>query len=205
MISRKEHWQNIYSEKSASDVSWYQAQPQLSLDLIRASGVGADKAIIDVGGGASVLVDRLHSCGYSKLSVLDISGNALACARNRLGAAAENIEWIQADITEFQPPHQYALWHDRAVFHFLTDKSDREKYVDVLERALLPDGHLIIAAFAIGGPVKCSGLDIVQYDAPRMSAELGDGFSLVEEQSEVHVTPAEKEQQFNYFYFTRSR
>ena len=165
MTSRKEHWQNIYSEKSASDVSWYQAEPQLSLDLIRASGIGSDEAIIDVGGGASVLVDRLYGSGYSKLSVLDISGNALASARNRLGVIAENIEWIEDDITEFQPTHRYALWHDRAVFHFLTDKSDREKYVDVLEHALLPAGHLIIAAFAIGGPVKCSGLDIVQYDA----------------------------------------
>jgi len=203
MTDRKTHWQNIYREKSASEVSWYQKKPQLSLDLIHDAGVNEDDAIIDIGGGASVLVDFLCRQGFRKLAVLDISANALATARKRLGEREKNIDWFETDITGFIPPQRYKLWHDRAVFHFLVDQSDRRKYVSVLKRALLPGGHVIIAAFAIGGPEKCSGLDIVQYDSPKLSAELGDEFQLLEQRNELHVTPADREQPFTYYHFVK--
>ena len=203
MFDKKTYWEKIYREKSSSDVSWYQESPDLSLELIRRSGVRNDEAIVDVGGGASVLVDVLCEEGFRNLSVLDISGIALAGAQQRLGGLAETIEWFEADITEFDPPHAFTLWHDRAVFHFLTDESDRRKYVNVLKRALRPGGHLIIAAFAIGGPEQCSGLQVVQYDSSRLKAELGEEFELVEERDEVHITPANKEQRFTYFRFVR--
>jgi len=203
MFDKKTHWEKIHREKSSSDVSWYQESPDLSLELIRRSGVRNDEAIVDVGGGASVLVDVLCEEGFRNLSVLDISGIALAGAQQRLGDLAETIEWFESDITEFDPPHAFTLWHDRAVFHFLTDESDRRKYVSVLKRALRPGGLLIIAAFAIGGPEQCSGLQVVQYDSSRLKAELGEEFELVEERDEVHITPANKEQRFTYFRFVR--
>lgn len=204
MFDRKTHWQNVYQEKTPLDVSWYQKEPKLSLELIHRAEVRDDEAIIDVGGGASVLVDFLCKEGFTNVSVLDISENALADAKKRLGDAGKNIEWFEADITKFSPPHKFSLWHDRAVFHFLTDKSDRKKYVSTLTQALRPRGHLIIAAFAIGGPKQCSGLDIVQYDSSKLKAELGEEFELVEEISEIHITPANKKQKFMYFRFIRT-
>jgi SAM-dependent methyltransferase len=148
-------------------------------------------------------VDHLCKEGYKNISVLDVSAKALATARDRLGDDASNIEWLQKDVTRFTPPHRFSLWHDRAVFHFLTDKSDRENYLKALNRALEPNGHIIIATFAIGGPEKCSGLDIVQYDAEKLMAELGTGFELVETRTETHITPTNKEQRFAYFLLNR--
>ena len=203
MFDRKTHWQSIYQDKSPLNVSWYQKEPKLSLELIGHAGIHNSEEIIDVGGGASVLVDFLCKEGYSNISVLDISESALDNAKKRLGDSAKNIEWFEADITEFSPQHQFSLWHDRAVFHFLTDKSDRKKYVSILTQALRPGGHLIIAAFAIGGPKKCSGLEITQYDSSKLKAELGEEFELVEEINEIHITPANKEQKFMYFRFVR--
>jgi len=135
--------------------------------------------------------------------VLDISENALADDKKRLGEAGKNIEWFEADITKFSPPHKFSLWHDRAVFHFLTDESDRKKYVSTLLQTLRPKGHLIIASFAIGGPEQCSGLEIVQYDSSKLKAELGEEFEMVEEISEIHITPTNKKQKFKYFRFIR--
>jgi ubiquinone/menaquinone biosynthesis C-methylase UbiE len=203
VFDRKAHWENMYQEKSPLDVSWYQKEPKLSLELIHRTGVSLDEPIIDVGGGASVLVDFLCKDGFTNLSVLDISENALADAKKRLGDLAKNIEWIESDITEFSSSHKFSLWHDRAVFHFLTDKSDRRKYVRALTQALKAGGHLIIAAFAIGGPDKCSGLEIAQYDSLKLKAELGEEFELLEERNEIHITPANKEQKFMYFRFIR--
>jgi len=203
MIDRKSHWENIYQDKSALDVSWYQKEPTISLGLIRNTLLASDEPIIDVGGGASVLVDYLIKVGYTNIAVLDISENALACAKNRLGNHAQEVEWYESDITQFEAPHQFSLWHDRAVFHFLTTDSDRKNYIKVLKNSLRPGGHLIIAAFAIGGPTKCSGLDIVQYDGLKLKAELGKDFELLEEISEVHITPTNKEQKFMYFLFIR--
>lgn len=203
MSGRKEHWQNIYQGKPATDVSWYQEEPRLSMAFVQRSGIKHDDAIIDVGGGASVLVDFLINKGFTNLSVLDISVNALESAQQRLGQQAKDINWIETDITDFSPPQSYALWHDRAVFHFLVDASDRKKYVSVLRQSLIAGGHVIIAAFDIGGPDKCSGLDIVQYDAVKLQAELGGDFKLLEQESELHITPANNEQKFMYFHFVR--
>jgi ubiquinone/menaquinone biosynthesis C-methylase UbiE len=202
-MNRKSHWEKVYSDKSPLEVSWYQKAPELSLQLIRDSGIKKDEPLIDVGGGASILVDRLHTEGFNHLAVLDISAKALAWAQKQLGEAAEKVEWFESDVTEFAAPHPFMLWHDRAVFHFLTKAVDRKRYVEVLKRTLAAEGHLIIAAFAIGGPTRCSGLDIVQYDARKLSAELGTEFQLVEECSELHITPGSSEQQFTYFRFVR--
>jgi ubiquinone/menaquinone biosynthesis C-methylase UbiE len=185
------------------EVSWYQTEPTLSLELIHDTGIGKDAPIIDVGGGTSLLVDRLHAEGFSRLAVLDVSAAALSRAQRRLGEQAAAIEWYEADVTEFVAPHAFVLWHDRATLHFLVDPTDRKEYFRVLKRSLTHDGHVIIATFAVGGPTKCSGLDIRQYDAKNLSHELGDDFRLVVERSETHVTPAKTEQRFTYFRFVR--
>lgn len=203
MSDRKKHWENVYSKKSPLEVSWYQQEPNLSLRLIRDTGLDNDAAIIDVGGGASTLVDSLCDEGYTNITILDVSAQALAHARLRLADKTGAVEWCEADVTEFKPSKRFALWHDRAVFHFLTAKDDREKYVEVLKRALGSGGHLVIMAFAIDGPKKCSGLDIVQYDAEKLKAELGDDFELIETGFETHTTPAGKEQKFAYFRFIK--
>jgi ubiquinone/menaquinone biosynthesis C-methylase UbiE len=201
MSRRKQHWEQVYSSKSPLEVSWYQLEPKLSLALISRCGLAPEAPVIDVGGGASLLADRLLAQGRSHVAVLDISGNALNAARTRLGASAAKVEWFESDVTEFVPPHAFALWHDRAVFHFLTDAGDRRRYVETLKRSLLPQGHAIIASFALGGPTRCSNLDIVQYDAAKLAGELGQGFELQEETGEVHITPAGKEQKFGFFRF----
>ncbi len=202
-FDRKKHWEQVYEGKSPLEVSWFQAEPSQSLRLIQDTGIAKADHIVDVGGGASVLVDRLQGHGYENLAVLDISSGAIEHARRRLGEAAQKIEWHEADITAFDPPHSFALWHDRAVFHFLTQQSDRAKYVEVMKRAVPTSGHIILATFSIGGPEKCSGLDIVQYNAPKLLKVLGDEFKIVEEVSEVHMTPGNKEQNFSYFRLVR--
>lgn len=201
MTDSKTHWEQLYQHKSPLEVSWFQKKPVLSLELIKHTGIGKDAALIDIGGGASTLVDNLLVEGYSNISVLDISSNALNHAQQRLGEAAKAIHWLVADITAFSAPIKYALWHDRAVFHFLVDKTQRQAYVSTLKESLLAGSHVIIAAFGIGGPLKCSGLDIVQYDAEKLKAELGDEFTLVEQTSEIHHTPDSREQLFGYFRF----
>jgi ubiquinone/menaquinone biosynthesis C-methylase UbiE len=203
MTTTKAHWEQIYANKSPSQVSWYQSEPLVSLRLIRNCRLEKNVPIIDVGGGAAVLVDRLLEEGYEKLAVLDISSKALAYAKARLGGKAQRIEWFDTDIMQFQPQHQFSLWHDRAVFHFLSKSADRKKYLEVLKRSLKAGGYLIIAAFAIGGPEKCSGLDVIQYDAEKLLAELGDEFLLIEQETEMHKTPANKPQLFSYFRFLR--
>lgn len=202
-VDPKAHWDRIYAERSPFEVSWYQSEPALSLELVRRSGIAPDRPIIDVGGGASNFVDHLLAGGYQQIAVLDISVQALGHTQARLGASAEQVEWYEADITTFSPPHHFALWHDRAVFHFLTDAQARRRYVDVLERALLPDGQVIIAAFGIGGPAKCSGLEIVQYEAAALGFVLGEGFRLVDTVHETHLTPRGATQLFGYHRFAR--
>jgi len=202
-MTRKTHWEHVYSTKAPSEVSWYQTHPLVSLDLIAETGVGSDQPIIDVGGGASTIVDHLLEAGYRHLAVLDISGHALAQARARLGDRANRVEWIEADVTTFTAPHRFALWHDRAVFHFLTDAEDRRRYVRHMLEALEPEGHVIIATFGVDGPAKCSGLDVVRYDPPSLARELGDAFELVETRDETHTTPANKPQHFTFCRFAR--
>ena len=200
-LDRKTHWQNVYEQKKTTEVSWFQAKPTVSLELITNCGLDKSDPIIDVGGGASVLVDHLLETGYTRLAVLDISGAALAASQKRLGENAGGVEWIESDVTTCFPQRLFALWHDRAVFHFLTEAGDRQKYVSALKDALRVGGHLILATFAIGGPEKCSGLPIVQYDARKLKAELGPGFELIEERAEKHITPARHTQEFAYFRF----
>lgn len=200
----RQHWQQVYTERAPSAVSWFQAEPALSLELIRNCRLAPAAPLIDVGGGASVLVDRLLREGHTAITVLDVAGAALAVSRHRLGPAAAQVEWIEADVTAFQPPRSYALWHDRAVFHFLTAAADRMNYVRALKRALSPGGFVILATFAVGGPDRCSGLPVAQYDAAKLLAALGAGFRLLEERSEHHLTPARKTQAFAWFRLVRT-
>lgn len=202
-MQRTEHWNHVYKTKAADDVSWYQRTPAISLSLIQKSGMALDAGIIDVGGGASVLAENLLAAGYSRLAVLDISPAALAQSRQRMGASAASVEWIVADITEFVPSRQFGVWHDRAVFHFLTGQSERRQYVGALTSALLPGGHAIIATFALDGPEKCSGLEVKRYDATTIAAELGKDFQLLEQVAETHHTPWDTEQRFSYFHFVK--
>lgn len=200
-MNRKKHWDTVYAGKAPDQLSWYQDTPRISLDLIEQTGIAHDGAIIDVGGGASVLVDHLLALGYTDLTVLDISDRALQVARHRLGDKADQVCWIESDITAFAPQHQYALWHDRAAFHFLTEPADRAKYVAILKSSLATDGFLVIGAFAADGPVRCSGLDVVRYDQQGISEELGACFRLLSETADPHKTPWETEQKFAFFSF----
>lgn len=202
-MNRKQHWEEVYETKLPDEVSWFQQRPELSLRMIGAMNLGKADGIIDVGGGASVLVDFLLDEGYENLTVLDISAAALARARQRLGERAAKVKWIEADVTAFQSPAMLALWHDRAVFHFLTAAADRGAYVRTLRQALRPGGHVIIATFAADGPTRCSGLEVARYDPPGICAQLGAGFELQEEVREVHRTPWQTEQAFSYFRFVR--
>ena len=199
MGDRQSHWEQVYRSKQSTEVSWYQEYPVQSMRLIEEVVASKGDAIIDVGGGASVLVDTLLLNGYTNLAVLDISESALKCAQQRLCERAGEVEWFAADVTAFEPPHRFSLWHDRAVFHFLTAQSDREKYLSVLRKALEPGAHLIIATFAEDGPEMCSGLPVERYGSEKIMQTLGDAFQLLEQQSERHTTPSDKEQRFNYF------
>ncbi len=197
------HWDAVYSIKGETGVSWYQSEPLLSLGLIAAVAPAEGGRIIDVGGGASVLVDRLLDLPFERIAVLDISVTALAKARSRLGKRSGLVEWIVADVTEIPDVGTFDIWHDRAVFHFLTDAAERRKYID-LARQTLPDaGHLIIASFAEDGPTQCSDLDVCRYNAVSMAAELGKAFSLTKEATETHTTPSNTSQAFFYGVFRR--
>lgn len=202
-MSKKQHWEQIYTNRTPLDVSWFQQQPAISLSLINSLKLSKEAAIIDVGGGASLLVDHLLAEGYHNLAVLDISAQALTHSQSRLGKQAENVEWFVEDITKFSPSRKFDLWHDRAVFHFLTDETDRQHYVANLKKAMVTNGHVVIATFAMGGPTKCSNLDIMQYDEAKIGAELGKDFILRSVHHELHVTPANKEQAFIYFHFQK--
>lgn len=202
-MSRKDHWEGVYKEKTSLKVSWYQKKPVISVSLIQNLPLEKDEHIIDVGGGASTLVDHLIEEGFKNITVLDLSSNALSHAKQRMGSTADTINWKVEDVTNFSPEYNYSLWHDRAVFHFLTETNDREKYKKVLASSVREGGYVIIAAFTVGGPTKCSGLDIVQYDAEKLKNELGPTFKLVDETSEIHITPAGKEQSFGYYVFNK--
>ena len=199
----KAHWEKIYQTLSPTEVSWYQQRPELSLHLMSLTGVKCEDPIIDIGAGASVFVDHLLEAGFTHITVLDLSAMALQHSQTRLGHRAHQIQWIEADVTTFQSTQRYKFWHDRAVFHFLSDAHDRAHYVQVLKAALLPKSYVMISTFAVDGPKKCSGLDVVQYDAPRLCAQLGDEFELLEIQHERHVTPKQVEQKFTYFLFRK--
>lgn len=198
-MNRQEHWNQVYKTKALQEVSWYQRRPDLSLEFIALSGLSKDAGIIDIGGGASTLVDSLLNDGYTRIAVLDLSGIALNHSRTRLGARSGQVEWFEADVTSFEPPHRFGLWHDRAAFHFLTAADDRHAYVATLRRTLQPGGTVVIASFALDGPPDCSGLQVMRYDEESILAELGAQFQLQEARREIHVTPWLSEQRFIYF------
>lgn len=190
-MQSRDHWEKVYTTKSTDAVSWFQPHADVSLDLIKTTGAGLDAAIIDVGGGASTLVDDLLANGYTDLTVLDLSAAALAAARSRLGTRAAAVKWMEADITRAQlPANRYDIWHDRAVFHFLTAAKDRAAYVQAVFRAVKPGGHVIVATFAEDGPDKCSGLPVMRYRADQLHHEFGESFALLRHRKETHHTPS---------------
>jgi SAM-dependent methyltransferase len=204
MVDRRQHWEAVYSSKAADQVGWFQPHAASSLRLIEGCA-GHDAQIIDVGGGASVLVDDLLDAGYRNLTVLDLAESALAASRARLGTRAASVQWIAADITRADlPAARYDVWHDRAVFHFLTDPADRARYVAQVLKSVKPGGHVIVAAFGPGGPLQCSGLDVVRYAPDSLHAEFGAPFRLLGHETEIHYTPTGGEQEFVYCYCVRS-
>lgn len=194
----KAHWQEVYATKPVTGVSWYQEEPAPSLDLLKEAGATSDSAVIDIGGGASVLVDRLLALGYGDLTVLDISEAALASARKRIGPEAGRIDWIVTDVRKWQPARAYDIWHDRAAFHFLTDAEDRKAYVERLHSALRKGGHAIIGTFAPDGPERCSGLPVCRHDAESLAAALGADFCLVHSRRHEHAAPWGAIQRFHF-------
>jgi SAM-dependent methyltransferase len=201
--NRGDHWEGVYRTKGEREVSWFQETPSLSLELMRSVGATRHSAIVDIGGGASRLVDVLVEGGYEALTVLDLSESALAAAKARLGPAAAGVTWIVADVVGWKPRQRYGIWHDRAAFHFLTDAADRTAYVACLREALPPGGHAIIATFALDGPERCSGLPVVRYDAASLGTALGAAFSLVETRRHDHHTPMGSTQRFQFSVFRR--
>jgi ubiquinone/menaquinone biosynthesis C-methylase UbiE len=204
MAGLKSHWETIYSARPPEEVSWYQPHLKQSLAMILQTGVGPESRIIDVGGGASTLVDDLLAKGFREVTVLDISEAALNAAKRRLGPRASQVNWVTGDIAEIElPGGAYDLWNDRAVFHFLIDPADRRAYVKTLNRSLKRGGHLILASFSLTGPERCSGLEVVRYSPGTLSAELGEGYRLIETSEEKHRTPSGKVQDFVYCRFQR--
>jgi 2-polyprenyl-3-methyl-5-hydroxy-6-metoxy-1,4-benzoquinol methylase len=203
MADRRQHWENVYRNRAADQVGWFQPHAASSLRLI-ADSAGTDAHIIDVGGGASVLVDGLLDAGHQNLTVLDLAESALAASRARLGERAQSVQWIAADITRADLPAEcYDVWHDRAVFHFLTDPADRARYVAQVMKSVKPGGHVIVAAFGPGGPLQCSGLDVMRYAPDALHAEFGAPFRLLRHETEIHHTPTGQEQEFVYCYCVR--
>lgn len=204
-MQSKEHWERVYSTKAPDAVSWYQQHAEHSLRLIEATGVTRTASIIDVGGGASTLVDDLLARNYQNVTVLDLSAAALDSARKRLGARSGSVTWLESDITKAELPlHAYDLWHDRAVFHFLTAPESRHAYVQAVLRSVKPGGHVIVATFAEDGPLQCSGLPVMRYNATRLHAEFGEAFTLLSHEKEAHHTPFGTTQQFTYCYCRKS-
>jgi SAM-dependent methyltransferase len=205
MMDRKAHWEHVYAATQPDEVSWYQPEPTRSLELLAEAGVGPATAIIDVGGGDATLVDALLARGLGRVTVLDLSGAALARARARLGLLASEVEWREADVTRADlPAASYDVWHDRAVFHFLTDARDRRRYVDAAAEALRPGGTLVVATFAADGPTRCSGLEVARYTPEALAAEFGDRFTLVRGFGDVHRTPTGAEQRFTFVVLRRA-
>lgn len=199
MTDDQARWEEAFTTRDPTEFSWYQTVPRRSLDLIRATGVRPDQPLIDIGCGTSLLVDALLDRGFTDITLQDISPAALEITRQRLGARAAAIHWAGGDITRLEPGRRYALWHDRAVFHFLVDAEQRRRYVEVLRGALIPGGHVVMATFAWDGPRQCSGLPVCQYNGVSLCAELGEEFELLDIVVERHRTPGGVEQRFAWF------
>ena len=199
----KQHWDTVYATKGERDVSWFEPSPDVSLVMIEAAGLTRDTCVIDIGGGESRLVDALVERGISCVAVLDLAREALLRAQKRLGDTASEVAWIQADVTGVWSWKDADIWHDRAVFHFLTERADRDRYKARLDEMLKQGGSAIIATFALDGPEKCSGLPVVRYSPEALTAELGDGFVLVDSRRHTHTTPWGTTQAFQYSRFKR--
>jgi 2-polyprenyl-3-methyl-5-hydroxy-6-metoxy-1,4-benzoquinol methylase len=200
-MDTRTYWEKIYRTKAPETVSWYRSHLETSLNLIERAAGGHSASIIDVGGGESTLVDDLLARGYQNITVLDISQTAIDVTKKRLGLAAEQVQWLVADITEARlEPGAYDVWHDRAVFHFLTANEHRAAYVRQVGRAVKPGGHVIVSTFGPEGPRKCSGLDVIRYDADSLHDQFGVRFRLVESSKELHRTPFGTTQQFLFCY-----
>jgi trans-aconitate methyltransferase len=208
-VGRKAHWENVYTTKGEKEVSWFQENPAPSLELIALAGLSADASIIDIGSGASRLVDALvdrnvRHINVGHITVLDLSAAALDAAKVRLGDSGTDVEWVVADVTTWEPSQAYDLWHDRAAFHFLTDQADQSAYVDRLKKAIKPGGYIIIGTFALDGPERCSGLPVVRYDAASLSEILGTDFQLSDARRHDHATPWDAVQRFQFSTFRRA-
>jgi 2-polyprenyl-3-methyl-5-hydroxy-6-metoxy-1,4-benzoquinol methylase len=200
-MDAKTHWEKVYTTKSPEAVSWYRAHLETSLALIERAADAHSASIIDIGGGESTLVDDLLLRGYTNLTILDVSQTAIDVTKRRLGSAAEQVNWLTADIVEIElKPSTYDLWHDRAVFHFLTAPERRIAYIRQVARAVKPGGHVIVSTFGPEGPTKCSGLEVMRYDADSLHGEFGTRFRLLESSKELHQTPLGTTQQFLYCY-----
>ncbi|CAG8566770.1 23482_t:CDS:1 [Cetraspora pellucida] len=196
------HWETVYKTKAPNDVSWYCPHLETSLRFIEKAIQSQNLPIIDVGGGQSTLVDDLLARGYQNISVLDISETAINGTKERLGKAAKNVKWLTADITQVKlPEHYYDVWHDRAVFHFLTTPEQRAAYVKQVALAMKSGGHVIMSTFGPQGPEKCSGLEVIRYDAESLREQFGEQFQLIDSIIEIHQTPFNTKQQFLYCYF----
>ena len=198
---KKEHWENIYSTKGMQEVSWFQQVPETSLALVQKVAPAKDAAIIDVGGGDGFLADNLLELGYTNITVLDISENAINRAKARIGKLAEKVKWIVSDITKFVPEQQYAVWHDRAVFHFLTKEKDINSYKELVNSAV--SGYFVLATFSDEGPNKCSGLEICKYSELDLKKQFEEAFSVVDSFKENHSTPFETIQNFTFSVFQK--
>ena len=204
-MDRTQHWENVYQTKNSTEVSWYEPDPKQSLDLILQVAGESLGRVLDVGGGQSFLVDRLLDAGFTHVAVLDISQTAIEATKARLGERSSQVEWIVADITQRKSLGEFDVWHDRAVFHFITDPDDRKLYVELLKRSLPVGGHFVVGTFTKGGPEKCSGLTICQYDAATMQAELGPSFEPVKCSDYLHTTPTGKPQLFFFGIFRKAK
>jgi SAM-dependent methyltransferase len=203
-MNRQDHWNAIYRLKGEREVSWFEAAPTVSIEMIKASGIVPETSVLDIGAGESRLVDALLAIGLRRIAVLDVSAEALERARNRLGPAGKLVKWIEADVTADWSADPVDIWHDRAVFHFLTEPGDRARYVAHLRTTVKPNGTALIATFAPDGPAMCSGLPVVRYSPETLDAELGPPFVLVETRRQTHVTPRGTTQSFQYSRFRRA-
>jgi SAM-dependent methyltransferase len=204
-MNQRDHWERAYATKPIDRLGWFEPHLRTSLSWIKQLGLAADASVIDVGGGASTLVEDLLQGGFRSITVLDLSAQALSQAKARLGDNAERVTWVEGDITSVDLPARYfALWHDRAVFHFLTAPEQQRKYRDNLLKALKPGGHLIIATFALEAPPTCSELPVQRYSVEQLENTLGTEFSLMRHQKELHVTPGGVEQMYLYCHFHRT-
>jgi cyclopropane fatty-acyl-phospholipid synthase-like methyltransferase len=203
MEMKKEHWENVFTTKQETEVSWYQKQPKTSVDLIEKINLSNGAKIIDVGGGDSYLIDNLLELGYTNLHLLDISSKAIERIKNRLGAKSENVTFIVSDILNFKPEIKFDVWHDRASFHFLTEENDIQKYSNLVANSIVSNGNIIIGTFSENGPLKCSGLPISQYNELKMKAVFENNFDLIESFTEDHQTPFDTTQNFIFGTFKK--